>query len=63
MAKDKKLDAMLEKTKELSKEIKTRLKENDSLFNTEDKGFLEVEQERERTLKVTQSELRELLPS
>lgn len=62
MGKDKKLDALLNKTKVLKEEITQRLKEQDQLFNTEDRGFLEVENERERTLKVTQSELKEILP-
>lgn len=53
MGKDKKLDALLNKTKVLKEEITQRLKEQDQLFNTEDRGFLEVENERERTLKVT----------
>ncbi len=53
MGKDKKLHASLQKTHLITEEIKLRLKENDALFNTEDRGFLETEQERERTLKVT----------
>jgi hypothetical protein len=53
MGKDKKLDALLNKTKVLNDEIQLRLKEQDELFNTEDRGYLEVEEERERTLKVT----------
>jgi hypothetical protein len=36
----------------LREETKTRLKEQATLFNTEERGFLEVENERERTLKV-----------
>ena len=62
MGKDKKLDALLNKTKVLTEEIQLRLKENDQIFNTEDRGFLEVEHERERTLKVSQKELKEILP-
>lgn len=42
------------KTKVLNDEIQLRLKEQDEIFNTEDRGFIEVEHERERTLKVTQ---------
>jgi len=38
----------------LQEETKTRLKEANQLFNTEARGFIEVESERERTLKVTQ---------
>lgn len=53
MGKDKKLSSELAKTKLLNEEIQTRLKENDELFNTEERGFLEVEHERERTLKVS----------
>ena len=52
MGKDKKLSAILEKNKVLTEETKTRLKEQSQLFNTEERGFLEVEHERERTLKV-----------
>ena len=52
MGKDKKLSAMLEKSKVINEETKTRLKEQAQIFNTEDRGFLEVETERERTLKV-----------
>lgn len=62
MGKDKKLNAMLEKQSVLKEETKTRLKEQAQIFNTEDRGFLEVEQERERTLKVNQGQLKELLP-
>ena len=46
----------------LKEETKTRLKEQASLFNTEDRGYLEVETERERTLKVNQQQLKDLLP-
>lgn len=62
MGKDKKLNAVLEKAHVLKEETKTRLKEQAQLFNTEDRGFLEVEHERERTLKVNQKELKNLLP-
>lgn len=55
MGKDKKLNAALTKTKQLTDEIQLRLKEQDQIFNTEDRGFIEIEHERERTLKVTQS--------
>ena len=62
MGKDKKLSALLEKSNVLKQETKTRLKEQAKLFNTEERGYLEVEQERERTLKVNQAELKDLLP-
>lgn len=62
MGKDKKLNAELNKTKVLTDEIQLRLKEQDGLFNTEERGYLEVEHERERTLKVSQNELKEILP-
>lgn len=62
MGKDKKLSAILEKNKVLTEETKTRLKEQSQLFNTEERGFLEVEHERERTLKVNQLQLKEILP-
>lgn len=52
MGKDKKMQAVLEKTHVLKEETKTRLKEQAQIFNTEDRGYLEVEHERERTLKV-----------
>ena len=32
------------------------------MFNTEEHGFIETETERERTLKVTQAELKKILP-
>ncbi len=38
------------------------MKEQSQIFNTEERGYLEVEHERERTLKVTQKELKEMLP-
>lgn len=52
MGKDKKLSALLDKTRVLTEETKTRLKEQAQLFNTEERGYLEVDHERERTLKV-----------
>ena len=54
MGKDRKVEAALKQTRVLEEESKTRLKEANSLFNTEEKGYIEVETERERTLKVTQ---------
>eukprot|EP00347_Sterkiella_histriomuscorum_P011069 403373871 len=62
MGKDKKLSAALNKTKVLTDEIKLRLQEQDQIFNTEDRGFIEVEHERERTLKVSQQQLKDILP-
>lgn len=62
MGKDKKLNAALQKTRVLTEEIQLRLKEQEQIFNTEDRGFLDVEHERERTLKVTQKDLKALLP-
>ena len=53
MGKDKKLNSAFEKTRQLTEEIQLRLKEQDQIFNTEDRGFLVAEHERERTLKVT----------
>ena len=62
MGKDRKVDAALKRTRVLKEEVKTRLGEASQLFNTEDYGYLQVETERERTLKVTQQELKESLP-
>ena len=62
MKKDRKVIAQLKQTTVLKQEAKTRLKENHTLFNTEDHGFIETETERERTLKVTQKELKKTLP-
>ena len=62
MTKDKKVEAALKETRVLKHEIKTRLDEADNLFNTEDYGFMQTEHERERTLKVTQEELKKSLP-
>ena len=53
MGKDRKVEAAIKQTRVLQEETKTRLKEVKQLFNTEDPGFIEVETERERTLKVT----------
>ena len=62
MRKDKKVSAALRETRVLKEEVKTRLVEADTLFNTEDHGFIETETERERTLKVTQAQLKKSLP-
>ena len=62
MGKDKKLSAVLEKNQVIKEETKTRLKEQAQLFNTEERGYLDVEHERERTLKVNQGQLKEMLP-
>ena len=53
MGKDRKVDAALKQTRVLKEEVKTRLGEASQLFNTEDYGYLQVEAERERTLKVS----------
>ena len=39
-----------------------RLEEQNEFFNTEQAGFIQTETERERTLKVTQRELKTILP-
>ena len=62
MKKDKKVTAALKEARVLKDEVKTRLQEADQLFNTEEHGFIETETERERTLKVTQAELKKILP-
>jgi len=61
MKKDRKVIAALKETRVLREEAKTRLIEADQLFNTEDHGFIETETERERTLKVTQADLKKAL--
>lgn len=53
MGKDRKVEATLKEARVLQEETKTRLKEADALFNNETRGYIEVENERERTLKVT----------
>ena len=53
MKKDRKVVAALKEARVLKEEAKTRLLEADTLFNTEDHGFIQTETERERTLKVT----------
>jgi len=62
MPKDKKLNQKLEQSRVLKEETQLRLKEQSELFNTEQSGFMEVEHERERTLKVSQRELKATLP-
>jgi U3 small nucleolar RNA-associated protein 7 len=62
MGKDRKVEATLKQTRILEEETKTRLTEQSNLFNTENRGFIEVETERERTLKVTQAQLKKDLP-
>jgi len=59
--KDRKVTAALKETRVLKEEVKTRLHEANQLFNTEDTGFIETETDRERTLKVTQAELKKSL--
>lgn len=61
MKKDRKVVAALKESRVLKEEAKTRLQEADTLFNTEDHGFIEIESERERTLKVTQADLKKVL--
>lgn len=46
----------------MNQETNTRLKEHREFFNTEQAGYIETEHERERTLKVTQDELKNILP-
>ena len=62
MGKYGKLDAALKQTRVLKNETKLRLQEQDTFFNIEHHGYLITETERERTLKVTQAELKENLP-
>lgn len=51
---DKKMKAKLKKNKIISDETKLRLQEQRDYFNTEEAGFIEVDEDndRERTLKV-----------
>ena len=60
---DKKMNAVLSKTKVLNDEMKQRLQEQSEYFNTEEAGYLEVDSDndRERTLKVKQDELKSML--
>ena len=62
MGKDRKLEAALEQTRQLKEETNLRLQEQNEFFNTEQSGFIQTETERERTLKVTQRELKTILP-
>ena len=62
MGKDRKLEAALQETRVLKDETQLRLKEQNEFLNTEQSGFIETETERERTLKVTQQQLKEVLP-
>ena len=62
MGKDRKLEAALEQTRQLKEEANLRLQEQNEFFNTEQTGFIQTETERERTLKVTQRELKTILP-
>ena len=61
--KDKKVHAILKKTTVLKDEGDARLKEQSSYFNTEDNGYIQTEEDndRERTLKVKQKDLTEML--
>ena len=53
----------MNKTKLLNDEMKQRLVEQGDYFNTEEAGILEVDSDndRERTLKVKQEDLKEML--
>jgi U3 small nucleolar RNA-associated protein 7 len=62
MVKDRKVEAAIRQTRSLKEETSLRLKEQNEFFNTEQGGFLETETERERTLKVTQEQLKKELP-
>ena len=62
MGKDRKLDAQLEQTRQLKEETHLRLQEQNEFFNTEQSGYIETETDRERTLKVTQNDLKNILP-
>jgi hypothetical protein len=61
--KDKKVNALLKKTNLLQDEGDTRLKEQSNYFNTEDYGYIQTEEDndRERTLKVKQKDLKDIL--
>jgi len=61
--KDKKVHAILKKTTVLKDEGDARLKEQSSYFNTEENGYIQTEEDndRERTLKVKQKDLTEML--
>ena len=54
-AHDKKTKAFEKKTKELNSEANTRLEETDKYLNTEDTGYIQVDEDndRERSLKVS----------
>ena len=60
---DKKAKAHLKTTKILKDETNLRLQEQRDYFNTEEAGYLEVDSDndRERTLKVKQSEMKEMV--
>ena len=62
-AKDKKMKAFLQKNQMLQTEMKQRLTDYGEYFNTEKAGYLDVDSdnERERTLKVKQDELKGML--
>ena len=62
MGKDRKIEAALTQTRQLKEENNLRLQEQNEFFNTEQGGFIQTETERERTLKVTQRELKTILP-
>ena len=60
---DKKAHAMAKKTKELTTEAGLRLEEANKYLNTEDHGYIQVDEDndRERTLKVSQGDLQNML--
>ena len=60
---DKKVKALLSRTTVLNDEAGSRLKEQHSYFNTEEAGYLQVDEDndREKTLKVKQDQLGKML--
>ena len=64
-AKDKKVRALLATHQTLTDEANKRLHEEKDFFNTEQAGYLEIDEEedgeRARTLKINQKELKNLL--
>ena len=61
--KDKKVKAMLQQNHVLAREMRQRLHDRSEFMNTEQAGFLEVDSDndRERTLKVKQEEIKSQL--
>lgn len=58
MPKDRKLNAQIKQEKVLQEEVKTRIEEQEEFLAPDEGGFIELEGERERTVKVTQKELK-----